>query len=49
MEKHPLSFGCRGEEENPKGAGDRGSLPTAVGTRKNEKNPLFGVAGDEKK
>ena len=37
MENPPLSFGCRGEEENPKGAGDRGSLPTVVGTLKNGK------------
>ncbi|KAJ6920265.1 hypothetical protein NC651_014003 [Populus alba x Populus x berolinensis] len=36
---HPLSFGCRGEEENPKGTGDCG-LPITTGTRKNGFNPL---------
>ena len=40
----------QGEEENSKGEGLRGSLPTALGTpKKFKKSPLPCIARDEKK
>nr|TKS04040.1 hypothetical protein D5086_0000147090 [Populus alba] len=50
METHPLSFGCRGEEENPKGLGTVGLCPLLSDPWKMAPiSSHFCIAGDEKK